>query len=241
LAEEKNITYRFLDLYKELEELLTAKYRNAGKKYSSVIMRFINEPEGRRFSDELDVCREIRNLLSHHSDIGGEAIVEPSAAVVKALEEIVDTVKNPPTALKIATPASKLLTADRNTRLAALIEKMDKRGFSHIPVMEENKVVGVFSISTVFSYIKEYREAAVKSYADLRMEDFGEFLNIDKHTSETFRFVAANADIYDIQSIFNAAGPDKKRVAAVFVTSGGSKNTPLLGMITPWDLIRCFE
>ena len=31
---------------------------------------------------------------------------------------------------------------------------------------------------------------------------------------------------------------DKKRMAALFVTRGGGKDGALLGMITPWDVLR---
>ena len=61
----------FLDLYNELERLLKNKYRKTDRRYPSLIMRFENEAEGRRWRDELELCRETRNLLSHSPLVEG--------------------------------------------------------------------------------------------------------------------------------------------------------------------------
>ena len=43
---------------------------------------------------------------------------------------------------------------------------------------------------------------------------------------------------HKIKELFNHEGPEVRRVAAVFVTQNGKKNTALLGMITPWDIMK---
>lgn len=39
-------------------------------------------------------------MLSHHAQIGGEDIFQPSDSVVDVMREILDSVKNPPVAVK---------------------------------------------------------------------------------------------------------------------------------------------
>ena len=68
----------FLDLYKQLEDELEDKYRNARRHYSSVVFEFIKDTDSEPVRDKLEVCREIRNLLTHSANLGGEPIVEPS-------------------------------------------------------------------------------------------------------------------------------------------------------------------
>ena len=74
----------FLDLYKQLEDVLEIKYRNARRHYSSVVFEFIKDDESAPVRDKLEICREIRNLLTHSANLEGEPVVEPSAPVVEA-------------------------------------------------------------------------------------------------------------------------------------------------------------
>ena len=82
----------FLDLYKQLEDVLEIKYRNARRHYSSVVFEFIKDDESAPVRDKLEICREIRNLLTHSANLEGEPVVEPSAPVVEAMGEVLDLV-----------------------------------------------------------------------------------------------------------------------------------------------------
>ena len=62
---------QFIDLYKELEDELEAKYSGKKLRYSSVIFEYINSYESAPIRDSLNVCREIRNLLTHNANVGG--------------------------------------------------------------------------------------------------------------------------------------------------------------------------
>ena len=75
----------FLNLYRTLEEVLSEKYSDRTRNYGSVVVQFMNDVEGRQFKDKLNLCREIRNLLSHHPEVNGEKIIEPSQAIWRAL------------------------------------------------------------------------------------------------------------------------------------------------------------
>ena len=61
---------RFLDLYKQLEDELEDKYRNARRHYSSVVFEFIRDEDSAPVRDQLETCREIRNLLTHSANEG---------------------------------------------------------------------------------------------------------------------------------------------------------------------------
>ena len=50
----------FLDLYKQLEDVLEIKYRNARRHYSSVVFEFAKDDDSIPVRDKLDICREIR-------------------------------------------------------------------------------------------------------------------------------------------------------------------------------------
>lgn len=226
----------FLNLYKTLEELLSEKYSDRLRNYGSVVVQFTNDVEGKQFKDKLNLCREIRNLLSHHPEVNGENIVEPSQAMIDILNEVIDYVKRPPLAISYATPFENLLKASINNNVLTIMKKMERRGFSHVPVIESGKFIGVFSIGTIFMYISAGKP--VGNIEDMEIGDFMQYLPIDAHTTERFRFMSKDTTVVDVKNVFEQPHQRSRRLAAVFITDNGSQGGKLLGMITPWDILR---
>lgn len=226
----------FLELYKNLEELLEVKYSDGRRYNGSAVMRYYNDDDGKKWREELNICREMRNMLSHHAQIGGEPVFEPSDAVVRILERIIDDVKNPPVAMSIATPAASLMTCSYDDAAVDIIRKMKARGYSHVPVLENGRLAGVFSVGTVFSVIEKFGKW--DSFDDATIREFSDFLPIDRHFTETFGFVADSAPYSSLKYRFTAKAPTERRLAALFVTANGRSEERVLGIITPWDMIK---
>ena len=203
----ENRSMVFLDLYRQLEETLEQRFRESGRKYGSVVMDFMNDDEGASFREDLNVCREVRNLLSHHAAIHGQSVVEPSEALIGVLREVIEYVRRPQPAMDFATPRDKLMIAYLDQSALRVMREMQKRGFSHVPVFQHGEFMGVFSVSTVFSYV---------------IDEVGH--GMDKRTTIGDRFERKR-------------GQHTKRLVAIFVTENGQFGERLLGMITPWDVI----
>ena len=227
----------FLDLYNELERLLKLKYKNKDRRFSSLIMRYENEPEGARRRSELELCRETRNLLSHSPLIDGEELVTPSERLLDVLRSVIAEVKDPPTARSICTPTEKLLLCTGCERAADVIRAMTENGYSNVPILEDGVLDGVFSAGTLLASLAE----GTGTYgADSLVSDFARFLPPNVKRQESYRFAAPDATYYDLKDEFEPGGPHKARVAAIFVTSDGSPRGKVLGMITPWDMLKAF-
>lgn len=225
----------FLNQYRILEEELYRKYNFDDRSYGSPIVRFINDKEGRQFKDKLNLCREIRNLLSHHADIDGESILEPSTAMINFLKEVTDYVRQPPLALEFATVYENIMKTNLSQRVQTVMQKMEKRGFSHVPVMSDGEFVGIFSVSTIFSYILQNNLESLND--DMIIGDFSDILPIEKHSSERFKFVGEDATLLDVKLEFENKSQRNKRLAAIFITDNGSQSGRILGMLTPWDIL----
>ena len=141
MADQRRID-EFLDLYKQLEDELEGKYRNSRRHYSSVVFEFARDDDSLPVRDKLDICREIRNLLTHNPNLEGEPIVEPSQPVLRAIREVLEFVRRPPLAMDYATKADQVMKAHLGQRVLRLMEVMDKNGYSHIPVMDEGEFRG---------------------------------------------------------------------------------------------------
>jgi len=226
----------FLELYKELEELLTVKYSGSKKPVGSAVMRYFNDDEGKKWREELNICREMRNMLSHHAMIGGKAVFEPSDEIIGILQRILSEVKNPPVAMTIATPYKALYTCTVDDSVEEVAHNMKMRGYSHVPVMKGRRLIGVFSVGTVFAMVEKYGTGAFTP--DDVIGDMREFLPINSHITESFGFVSDSAAFSGLKSRFTAKSPADMRLAALFVTENGNPGEDLLGMITPWDMIK---
>lgn len=226
-------TETFLDLYKQLEEELELKYRNSKRRYSSVVFEYSKDPQSESVREKLDVVREIRNLLTHNPNIDGQAIVEPSEPVIRALEEILEFVKDPPKALEYATKGESIMKATLANKVLRLMEVMDKNGFSHIPVMRDGYFIGVFSIGTVFRYVVRRGE---KITPETTLKDMADFLPVADHL-ENYGFLPKDASFFQARGMFETVKAKNKRVAVIFITETGKSDERLLGMLTPWDVM----
>jgi FOG: CBS domain len=232
-------THEFLNLYRTLEDILSSKYSGSKRRFSNAIIQFTNDDEGRAYKEELNLFREIRNILSHHPEIDGESVIIPSESAINTLKAIIHAVENPPMALAMATPAKNLVKARPDTPLAEIMETMETRGFSHIPIMTGEIIQGVFSVSTLFSYYAKYGKNGIPD--NTKVSHFAEFLPVDCHATECFKFLPLSATYYDIKDEFtrsgSRSGPKGKRLAVIFITKDGSAKNPVMGIITPWDVI----
>lgn len=225
---------QFLDLYKQLEDVLEEKYRNARRHYSSVVFEFIKDYDSAPVRDKLEICREIRNLLTHSANLDGEPIVEPSGPVVEAMRDVLEFVKRPPLAIDYATKGDKVMKAHMHQKVLRLMEVMDKNGYSHIPVMREGEFSGVFSVGTVFQYM--LRSGGKGISPETTVAELGKHLAVDAHM-ENYEFVSKDTTYIAVRRLFERVRGKNKRISVIFITEHGHPGEPLLGMLTPWDVL----
>lgn len=231
-----NKAEEFIQLYKTLEDLLEAKYREKGRDVSSCVYQFLCDKESMPFRQKLDLCRQIRNLLSHSANVDGVAPVTPAEPLIKCLKDTIAYIQKPILASSRGTGIQRLLKATEKDRVVWLARKMEEKGYSHVPVLEKGKVIGVFSVSTFFSLAKDNMLSSITESTTI-----GEIINyikIDNHMSERFVFAKKNDTVVQIRAAFSKRKAGEKRVAGVFVTDDGTENTELVSFVTPWDVME---
>ncbi len=224
----------FLNLYKELERTIFEKYVTAGERYENSVVRFINSEDGEPYKEKLDMCREIRNLLSHYPEENGQFIVEPSESIINELKTIITEINNPVQSMDIA--VTKMLFASKTDSALNIMNEMTKREFSHIPILEQGVLQGVFSENTVFNYVQKYNKCEISDNTPIAK--FAEFLPCEAHMSEHFAFIGEKTPLSRIQNMFSRSHELSKRLAVIFVTSDATQNGVLKGLITPWDALK---
>ena len=223
----------FLNMYRVLEGLLEKKFTGEARHTSSVVMDYAQLPESEPVRQRMNVCRELRNLLTHSADENGEPLVEPSQAILNDLYEIIKYVETPQPALSYATTDDGILRASLNDRAMDVMRRMEKRGYSHAPVLTDGKLAGVFSVASVFSYSL----TGARLLPDTRVGEFGKLLDMEGRASGRFLIMDKDASYLDVRKEFERQAERNQRLAAVFLTSTGGADGALLGILTPWDVL----
>ncbi len=229
--------YEFLDLYKQMEDELEEKYHGARRRYSSVVMEFSKDSESEPVRARLDVCREIRNLLTHNPNIGNRPVVEPSEPVVQSMRDILSYIRKPPLALDYAVRGENIMKASLSHKVLRLMDIMDKNGYSHVPVMKNGLFYGVFSAGSIFRYILAGGQPITP---ETTIEQLEMYLSVKNH-KENYAFVSKKATYIQVRNQFETQRGRHSRIAVIFITENGTQQEKLLGMIVPSDVLRDLE
>lgn len=227
---------RFLSQYRRLEGILEKRYEGREKAVSSVVREYLKDPDSEPVRTELDLCREIRNLLSHNADDEGRAVVEPSQAILDKLGEIIEYVQKPQRAADFGTPAKRILFAHPNDNAVNVMRHMLKMGYSHVPVTDKRGLIGVFSAGSLMLYAARF---GLSSTGDsMRIGDLGEALDFGDARSECYMFLPENASVNMVREAFQKRRERNSRLAVVFLTKDGTRGTDIVALLTPWDVLR---
>lgn len=225
----------FLQKYRILEGLLEKRYEGEKLSSASVVMEYIRDDDSQPVRVELDLLREIRNILSHNAGSDGEPVVEPSDEMLSRLDRVIAYVTRTRLAADFGTPANQVLSARSNDDVLSVMRNMRKRGYSHVPVTEDGRIVGVFSVKCVFDHLAEYGLESLGSGA--RIRNLGDRIRINRKEGDRYMFVPGDTSIVSVRNAFQRHRERDRRLAAVFVTEDGTAETPLICILTPWDVL----
>ncbi len=225
----------FLDLFRNLEQLVKEKY--SGRKYESPIINFSNSREGKPYKDELNTIREIRNLLVHLPMIDGNYPVKPSNEIGAVLEEIIEKIEHPLQAMDFAVKMENIMKTRPEDNAFSIMYKMEENGYTHVPIVRGGILSGVFSKSAVFSYLIKHGNKDIDK--NMLIRDFSDFTVINSPHGEYYEFAAKDALYFEVRDMFERTYQRKsRRLAVMFITENGHENERLLGMITPWNVLK---
>lgn len=236
MSQSDNRAEQFLMLYRRLEGILEKRYTGHRISTASVVMEYLRDPDSAPCRTDLDLCREIRNLLSHNTDDSGAAVVEPSESIVKILYDIIEHVQRPRMAIDFGTPREKILFAHPNDLAIDVMHHMARMGYSHVPVRDRSGLVGIFSAGSLFVYMEKNGLDGMRN--NMRIGELKNALDFGDERSEKYIFLPMNATLLTVRDAFEKRNERNNRLAVVFVTEDGTRQSEILAMLTPWDVLR---
>ena len=181
----------------------------------------------------LMALRMARNALTHNPLLNGSPIISLNSGVVPFLDSVISRIKQLPTAANVLIPLKDVFSCSFDDSIASVIDAMLKNVYSHVPVLDEDgNVVGVFSESTML----EMSKSGSGSIEGKCIRDIAEFLPLERHTADVFRFVPKNDPIVHLRHLCAEALERRERIGMIFVTENGTSDAPLLGILTVWDI-----
>jgi len=230
-------TREFINLYNQLESLIRSSYdlpKDAGPIYwlSHSLTSF------RDVSANLDYIRRVRNLLSHCGLVNGDYPVTPSAGMLETLRETISKVRDIPNALRLCIETRDIYAASMSDCIRPAMREMAEKVFTHVPILEDGRVVGVFSENTLLAYMNTSNIVVISE--NDTFEKVRDFLPLDRHVSEKFAFVSRGTIATEVVKLFQDSLARRERVGMVFVTEHGEPDEELLGILTAWDMAAFF-
>ncbi len=232
-----NLSEKFLQIYNELDDYMRKQLKAEIYIDHSTLLRQMAD-RNRIFSDfykDLKMFADMRNLLVHNPYKGNaDPLLAPHEYIVNKYEDIKNQVLHPKKALSIAIPANLIYTTTLETNALKVMQTMNEKVYTHVPVLDGKKMIGVFSENTILSYLSDHKEALILK--DMKIKEFEDFIPLDKHLSENFEFVGRHTLLIEVEELFRKNLVNRRRIGMVFITNSGKKDEELLGLLTSWDI-----
>jgi len=235
--ENQDILNEFLVTFRSLEEKLTLLSKVRGEYVS--FSRALEECRYKKIVPILQYDKvykvlknasDLRNMLSHQNDI-----CYPTYDFYTKFKMIANEIIDPLTIYDICIKKSDIVYATLSSNVLEVIDLMVENHLSHVPVMQKNQVVGVFSTNTFFQYV--YNNKNIKVNEEYQIKDY--ILKDEYHMlNDDYLFVSRNEKASSILKYLFKKNPNQKRTSVFFITENGKKDESLLGLATPIDILK---
>jgi CBS domain-containing protein len=234
-----NNAYEFLSIYNELDEYMRRQLNADDNIPHRSLIEKLSKKNNlfNKYKNDLIDFAKLRNALVHNPyRTIAEPIAEPHDNIVELYRNIKNKIINPLLAYDIAVKTKNIYCATLEDNAIEVMKVMSQNTYSHVPVVINNRVIGVFSQYSVFSYLVEKQSVCLDS--TVKIGDFEKYIVFENYAGEYFEFVSRDTLVSEIELMFQRRKDNHKRLSVVFVTENGSMHEKLLGIITGWDIAR---
>lgn len=237
MSKDDNSVNDLLKIYNQVDAFLRKQPKSDRNAEHSYLIQLVAKTNNivAKYESELRAVAQLRNSIVHNPMAENiSPIAYPNPVVVNRYRTIYAAMLKPRLALSIAVPASNIYSSTLESSLNKVLKDMNDNIFTHVPIIEDSKMIGIFSENTLLNYLADNAEAIILD--DMTIADFKDYLPLESHKSERFAFLPRNAKLSDVYDIFNRAIKVRQRIGMLFITEQGKVTEKPLGVITAWDL-----
>lgn len=211
----------FLAKYKELEGVQS----NEPKKYQYLLNKHRNE---------MDTFRYMRNTLSHNL-INGEDPFIVSKSVVDLISKYLIDIKEKVYSFSVKT--NKMIVVNYTDTLKEVIDLMGKNNYSYIPIVDNDlKVVGIVSSDSIIDIFNEKEKLKVNE--EDKLFKYSSYFSIENNENSFYLFISKNMFMFELEDLVEKYQNTTHKLGIILITEHGHRNERVLGLLTPWDIIK---
>lgn len=232
--DERNMQNKFLEKFNLLEKYLRlesktdfdeSKYR---KNLENSNNRLIRTP---KYKDNLILAGKIRNIIAHNNEV-----IFSTQSFLNDFVMLVDKIITPKPIFDVMIPKNQCLFVDLNQTLFELSSQMKINKITTVPILENNKVIGVFSETSLFQSLIDEEGNIIHSLKESKFKNFSNVFQLNSNTYFSYKFIGRDSNVYECLEYFENGFTNNKRLELIFVTENGSHNGNLLGIVSIFDL-----
>lgn len=215
----------------EFEKLIINE-ENKDEKLAEKIKELKNKHREPYYSqyDFIDFCRTCRNRIAH--DGYENDFIFYGEDMIKKLDEIIEEIRHP---YKVFDKATKPVTsANLNDNVRKIMQEMMKKNYTHIPIYDNNKLVGIFSEGVLFNYL--YENKIVEIDENTSFSEIKDFISLN-NSKEIIKFAKRNRLYDDVCLEFINEFKKGSKLSCVLVTQNGKEDEKVIGILTAWDIL----
>lgn len=225
---------RFIIAYNRIEKSLSKKVDDSGFMpfYRLIEKAKIKNSVVRNYEEDLREFGDLRNAIIHHRTGVDYVIAEPHDDIVERIELIERKVSNP---LNVgALFGCKVHTLLASDPLMSALRLMRDNKFGQLPIYEDGKFKGLITAAGITYWLAGQ---STEDSISREIPTLSDVYNYEKR-KESFEFVKRDLSVYEAEDYFKRAISRGTRLEALLITDTASHNEKLIGIITPYDLLK---
>lgn len=225
----ENKAGQFLERYREIEEW-------ALNNLNVTEMKELEQmPKYKSLRSSLAFCRVLRNVLSHYdwSKAGNDMVIVTDQAV-RQVNNLYYSL-NPVTLMRLAIRAGQIFAPAPTDSVLAAVKVMQRNDYSYIPIVDNHRIIGVFSTKTLMRLVAENISSIFSE--SLTFKDIMDFIRLVDEPNAHYGFIDPNTTVEDVSLKFQRSKTRRVRLDVLFITDNGNSNGTLQGMVTPGDIL----
>ena len=225
---------RFLAAFNSIEKGLKSYSNREYHVAFSKLLGFASKTNAviRRYKDDLKEFAELRNAIVHESTDPNYAIAEPHDSIVEQIEFIERELLHPDKV--IPRFAKKVVTFQLKDSVTDLLRAIRIHGFTQFPIYDEKQFVGLLIDKDIVFWLAKKVGGTCESFCDIILADVLDH----RKRIDNYEFIASDSNIYDVKEVFKNPQAGVSSLDALLITRNGADSEPLLGIITPLDVIN---
>ena len=225
----ENKAGQFLERYREIEEWVLNNLNVTEMKELEQM------PQYKSIRSNLAFCRLLRNLLSHYdwSKAGNDLVIVTDQAL-RQVNNLYYSL-NPMTLMRVAIRVGQIFAPSPEDSVLAAVKVMQRNDYSYIPIVDNHRIVGVFSTKTLMRLVAENN--GIDFSEMLKFREIAEFTKLVDEQEAHYGFINPNTTVEDVSLKFQRSKTRKVRLDMLFITDNGRSDGTLQGMVTPVEIL----